>query len=591
MSSDVEDLSSGNRVGPYTLLFRLGKGGMGEVWCASASRSNSGAMGDFQKLVALKLLRDAEAGSNSTLMFFDEARTAAALQHASIVPTLDLGQAFETYYLAMEMVRGPSLTALLQRLALEKMVTPPAVVAYIGERLASALDYAYARAEVQGQKLRLVHRDVSPHNVLLDQSGNVILSDFGVARTAVQDHLSRVGTVRGKPSYMAPEQVNGGEIDGRTDIFALGTVLYEAACVKRLFGRGKPMASMRAVLEHDPEPLAEKVPGFPPELAAVIHRALEKRPEDRFQNASELLTALADCSRRLPGAATVQRDLAELIGRLFPGAAFDVEGRAREALSFIAETTRTDAMAEAELAASTVIADRPVAPMAWPMASHPDPLAPEALEEAAQERTRFEHMQTVPAATGRTASQAGAIPPVGPRLTTTFLASALVAAALGLGGLVWMASQRTPTPVELPVQPASARLAESPTPKVTEATESERNAVIEEPTKSEVTPAPKEGEVPDLSPLRPGGKGAASDSKGKGRADAPEPPKPKLPAPERFPATFKGALACVRVLEAVPKEDVTSLRNAIGMRGRDAPPEAWPPFIEECVARLAAARK
>src|SRR5262249_38652848 len=140
-------------------------------------------------------------------MFFDEAKAASSLQHAAIVPTVDLGRDGEVLFIAMDLVRGPSLTALLQRLVINKRTMSPAIVAYIGTQLATALDYAHERATFEGKKLKLIHRDVSPHNVLLDLAGNVRLTDFGVARTAIQEHESHVGTVRGKPSYMAPEQV------------------------------------------------------------------------------------------------------------------------------------------------------------------------------------------------------------------------------------------------------------------------------------------------------------------------------------------------------------------------------------------------
>ncbi len=292
------ELTTGQMIGPYRLLFRLGKGGMGEVWAAQ----RSGGLGT-ERFVALKLLRGVSRDSNAAIMFFDEGRAASQLQHSAIVPTLDLGQYGNTFYIAMGLVRGPSLTALLQKLATHeaKPRVPPSVVAFIGERLASGLDYAYNRASVQGKLLRLVHRDISPHNVLVDEAqGQVLLTDFGVARTTVQDHESRVGTVRGKPSYMAPEQVQGLAIDGRTDIFALGIVLYEAACVKRLFGRSNPIKSMEAVVNYEPKPLPTLVPDFPEPLWRVIARCLEKDPARRYASAGELSRALAEVRARLP---------------------------------------------------------------------------------------------------------------------------------------------------------------------------------------------------------------------------------------------------------------------------------------------------
>ncbi|MCK6549178.1 serine/threonine protein kinase, partial [Myxococcota bacterium] len=321
-----EELLPGMLVGRYQLMFRLGKGGMGEVWAASTNVAELG----FQKLIALKVLRSAEMTSNAAIMFLDEARAAAVLQHAAIVPTVDLGKDGDLLFLAMDMVRGPSLTALLQKLVINKAMMSPAVVAHVGIQIAAALDYANGRASFQGKPLKLIHRDVSPHNVLLDTHGAVRLTDFGVARTTIQNHESHVGTVRGKPSYMAPEQVVGGDIDARTDLFSLGIVLYESASLKRLFGRSNPVKSMDAVLKHQPKPLVELVPGFPPALWAVIEKALAKDPAERWQNAAEFGTALSEALHTLDGASGAQRELAKLITDNFPADAFAIEARVKE---------------------------------------------------------------------------------------------------------------------------------------------------------------------------------------------------------------------------------------------------------------------
>jgi hypothetical protein len=374
-------------------MFRLGKGGMGEVWAAQRAAAQFG----FERLVALKLLRGVTQESNAAEMFFDEARAAAALTHAAIVPTTDLGQYGDTFYIAMGMVRGPSLTAVLQRLAVQKQPIPPAIVAYIGERIASALDYAYDRAELKGQKLRLIHRDISPHNVLIDEEGNVLLSDFGVARTATQEHESRVGTVRGKPSYMAPEQVRGAAMDARTDIFALGIVMYEAACVKRLFGRSNPVKSMDAVVSYEPKPLDTLVPDFPAALWQVISRALAKDPEHRFANAGEMARALGEVSRTLPGSRTAARDLAALIAEVFPAGSFDVDARVQEALK---QGSAAEAGPEPQEATkyeptprrsmSAVAFAEPVGTGAWPTAyAGAEPLDPEALEALAEAQAQM----------------------------------------------------------------------------------------------------------------------------------------------------------------------------------------------------------
>ena len=303
---------------------------MGEVWA-----SRQVGREDFQKTFAVKVLRGGVQNENSKLMFLDEAKTAAVLQHPAIVPTVDLGEHEGMLYIAMDLVQGPSLRSLLQKRAQRGEKLKPALVAHIGARMANALDYAYNRAEANGQKLRLIHRDISPHNILIDTSGVVRLMDFGVAKTTIQDHLSKVGTVRGKPSYMAPEQVTGEKLTAQTDVFALGTVMYESACLRRLFGRGEPTKSMSAVLKHQPASLESLIPGFPQELEAIIFQALEKKPQNRQRDASELFEQLTGFLQTLPEATAVDRDLSEMIKECFGSNAFDLETK-------IAELTREE---------------------------------------------------------------------------------------------------------------------------------------------------------------------------------------------------------------------------------------------------------
>jgi serine/threonine protein kinase len=172
--------------------------------------------------------------------------------------------------------------------------------------------------------------------------------DFGVARTSVQDHLSNVGTVRGKPSYMAPEQVTGNKLTAQTDVFALGIVMYETACLRRLFGRGEPTKSMAAVVKHEPRPLESIIPGFPKALDEIISQALEKKPENRQQDAGELFRQLSDVLRTLPEVSTIDRDLSRIVEESFGPNAFDIDtkisefARAEEPLPPTAEETRSD---------------------------------------------------------------------------------------------------------------------------------------------------------------------------------------------------------------------------------------------------------
>jgi serine/threonine-protein kinase len=546
-----DGLEAGRKVGPYRLLFRLGKGGMGEVWAASLEESQFG----FQKLIALKVLLDKHKDSNAAVMFFDEAKAASALQHQSIVPTVDLGRDGDVFYLAMEMVRGPSLTALLQRLVINKRVMTPAMVAHIGIHIASALDYAQTRATLEGRPLKLIHRDVSPHNVLLDLNTSVRLTDFGVARTAIQDHKSKVGTVRGKPSYMAPEQVVGGDIDGRTDIFSLGIVLYESACLKRLFGRSNPVKSMDAVLKHEPAKLTDLVPGFPEVLWSVISKALEKDPGKRFQSSRELGEALSESMRSLPHATTAPMDLVALIQKNFEPDAFDIESKVQVA---IAEAGLDLAPARDPTVAGRAVEVKGLdTRIVWPTAYAPDPLAPEAIEEA---RTQFRAMTPSQSAAMNMQTPSVDLTPMSqsfmlprPQHRSWLPLAALVSAAMVVTTVAVVVAQRRDVPAEVV---ANAEQEPPPAP-VIEA----RQAPI---AKKVPPPPPPPAVAPDPEP----------EPKKSAERKKPRPPKAEQAPPEKKqeePADFKEVLAMIKKLQLVDEAEGDRMYVTLLEVGRNDP--------------------
>lgn len=534
-------LTPGASVGPYTVLFPLGKGGMGEVWAASRLARD----GELGPMVALKLLLRERADENDVLMFFDEAKAASVLHHDAIVPTVDLGRDGETLYIAMELVRGPSMTALLQRLVIAEDSLPPAVVAYLGVQLARALDYAHNRAHHHGQPLRLVHRDVSPHNVLVDLQGSVRLTDFGVARTAIQDHRSRVGTVRGKPSYMAPEQVTGSAIDGRTDLFALGIVLYECSCLRRLFGRKNPVKSMDAVLKYQPRPLTELVPTFPPQLADIIGTLLRKRPSERPGSAGEVVRMLESCAGTIAGYRQAPEWLSQALQRHFESGAFDVEHRARAALAELApveDPTRIHTPDEAP-------PDEPATTI-WPSAAAPDPLAPEAIEELRtrlQMRREAPHPKVIPARVRFEASAPSY--PVVERKVWPWMAAVVGVAVAGVVGVrLGGELERTPIPAGA-AEPASApRPPEAPRAEaVVRAEPVARTAPRTEPVLPAARPTSREAETPEparsVVPKR-----ASRRSAGRASRSESEP----APVPDEGDATYKEVQ---RLIAQVRKKD------------------------------------
>ncbi|MEM6370911.1 MAG: protein kinase [Myxococcota bacterium] len=308
-----EAFRTGDRVAAYTLLFRLGKGGMGEVWAARR--------GSKATPIAMKLLK-ARTDKKSP-MFLDEARTAAALRHPHIVSTFESGVERGLMYIAMELVPGPSLHSLQKALKRSGQRMPSATVRDVGIAVADALAYA-SEVKVNGRRLDLIHRDISPHNILASVSGRSYLSDFGVARTTYQLHETMRGEIRGKPGYMSPEQVNEESLDARSDLFCLGIVLWELATQQRLFKRATLLKALVAVAEEPAPDVRDIEPGLPAAFAAAIARCLDKDPAHRFQSAAELRTALEALDHLGPRS---EANLAHLISASYPDGTFDVAAK------------------------------------------------------------------------------------------------------------------------------------------------------------------------------------------------------------------------------------------------------------------------
>jgi serine/threonine-protein kinase len=303
---------AGTQLGDYRLVRRIGAGGMAEVFLAQ----KVGAEG-FARTVAIKTILAHGAEEEAVNLFLDEARVASFLTHSAVVQTLDLGFENETLFIVMEYVQGPALSRILKDLKKAGRSLSPNIIAYVGAQVAGALDYAHRRAMTPGgQPLALVHRDISPQNIMLTRDGLVKLTDFGVARASTQTHRTKTGQVRGKASYMAPEQVRAKELDGRTDIFALGLVLYEALTSHRAYHRKTDIMAMRAILSEPVKPIEALNPSAPKDLARAIMKALEKKPDDRWPNAADLAGALTECHRSR-AAPQIEEEIRSLIVELY----------------------------------------------------------------------------------------------------------------------------------------------------------------------------------------------------------------------------------------------------------------------------------
>jgi serine/threonine-protein kinase len=276
--------------GPFRMLLRLGQGGMGEVWKASTT----GADGVERTIVVKRVLAHLLADPEIAAMFAREARLSVPLVHPNVVRTYDTGQVDGQFYLSMEYVPGIDLRLLLSQTSGEGPL-PPGLAAHAVRGVCGALAYAYNLAGEDGLPRRLVHRDVTPSNVLLGLDGSVKLLDFGIAKALSEatEHRTAVGTLKGKFAYMAPEQVEGGAVDHRTDQFAAGVVLHEALTGRRLFRGDSDVQTLAKVKEAQVDPPSRWNAAIPAELDEICLRALSRDPTARFPDCAAMAHALS----------------------------------------------------------------------------------------------------------------------------------------------------------------------------------------------------------------------------------------------------------------------------------------------------------
>ncbi|MBN1206690.1 MAG: serine/threonine protein kinase [Myxococcaceae bacterium] len=272
--------------GKYELLRKIATGGMGQVFLA---RERSAV----ERLVVLKLILPHLAEDEEFLtMFLEEARLVARLQHPNLVTILDLLEVEGRHCLAMEYVQGDDVRRLDKQARLKGRLLPPGLVLRIISEAAAGLDYAHKARDAQGQPLRLVHRDVSPQNILVGFDGAVKIIDFGVAKAAGSSQNTATGVLKGKYPYMSPEQASGQPIDGRSDQFALGVVMWELLTGKRLFKSESDMMTLRLVKDCQVPPPSQLNPKLPPGLDELVLRALAPTPDKRYPDCGAFRLAL-----------------------------------------------------------------------------------------------------------------------------------------------------------------------------------------------------------------------------------------------------------------------------------------------------------
>ncbi|MCA9614081.1 MAG: serine/threonine protein kinase [Sandaracinus sp.] len=303
--------------GPYELLERIGMGGMAEVFLAR-QRGEEG----FERLIAIKRILPQVAEDDSFVrMFVDEAKIAVQLSHPNIAQIYDLGREGDTYFIAQEYVHGRDMGAVVERQQAAAPLPIPFVL-YVASKVCEALAHAHEAMGAGGRPLNLIHRDVSPSNVLVSFEGGVKVIDFGLAKAAGRLVTTQAGVVKGKLAYLSSEQARGLEIDSRSDLFSLGVCMFEWLSGQRLFQRRNDIETVVAVQKAEVPPLRALRPDAPPVLQQIVMHALAPDPDRRFQSAQEMHDALLSFIYDMRW--TMKRKaVGEYVRALFPEAVLD----------------------------------------------------------------------------------------------------------------------------------------------------------------------------------------------------------------------------------------------------------------------------
>ncbi|MFO7707175.1 MAG: serine/threonine-protein kinase [Desulfobacterales bacterium] len=269
-------------LGPYHLISKVAQGGMAELYLADYLRQDG-----FRRRVALKRILPHFAAHEEFIgMFIREARLAALLQHPNIVQVFDYGRISDISFIAMEYIDGRNLGEIMSR-AGAGLAVEPAV--FIFSEICKGLEYSHSKIDDQtGKPLSIVHRDISPQNILVSFQGEVKLSDFGISKARTEPNITQVGVVKGKLMYLAPEQLTGKGVDHRVDLYALGLVFYQALTGDFAYRFDSEVSAIRNIPTATVEPLRHKKPGIPEELDRIVIKCLEKSVETRYQSAAAI---------------------------------------------------------------------------------------------------------------------------------------------------------------------------------------------------------------------------------------------------------------------------------------------------------------
>ncbi|MBL0218812.1 MAG: protein kinase [Myxococcales bacterium] len=284
----------GSTANNYQILAKLAMGGMAEIFLARGA-----SVAGVERYVVLKrIIREKANDTLFVQMFLEEARLAAQLQHANIAQVYDIGKLGDSYFFTMEYVHGETVRGLLQRARSLRRELPLNVILTVIAGTAAGLHHAHDRIGIDGRPLNIVHRDVSPSNLMISYDGSVKVVDFGVAKAENRAQETKSGAVKGKISYLSPEQCRGAPVDRRSDLFSLGIVLWEMLTIERLYRRNSDFENMTAIVNEPTPSPSEYRPNLPRDLEQLALRLLAKRPEQRFTTGGELVEEIEEIAAR-----------------------------------------------------------------------------------------------------------------------------------------------------------------------------------------------------------------------------------------------------------------------------------------------------
>jgi serine/threonine-protein kinase len=452
------------RLGDYHLLKKIAQGGMGTIYLAKRL-----GVGGFEKTFVIKCMLDSLADDQEVqAMFIDEARLAARLAHPNIAQIYDFGVIDGTYYIAMEHIAGEDLRAIITRLRERNATIPVPIALRIMLDLCAGLEYAHTLTEA-GKPLGIIHRDISPANIMVSYHGMVKLLDFGIAKATSRLSATRSGGIKGKLAFLSPEQINDSPIDARADVFCLGITLYLLVANRHPFRRETEVATMNAIVHDDvPDPRGFR-DNIPEEVAAIMMRALERDRERRFASAAEMGEALQLALARLaPGVGSA--DVASFMLTLF-----GEEGREE----------RTNVPTLVDSTPTPMLRARPSAP-ALPAVLDED-TAPEGFNDGGPTTLEMPMFQA-PA------------PPPPPKLPWVVGALGL-AGLVGAGALLWFSTRARPAvvPAAPPAEPARPVIVATPPPP---ASPTPAVPAVTEPPPARVPSPPRPRSAPErIAPL------------------------------------------------------------------------------------------